>query len=372
MQNMIKKPFTLDRIIRLLIGLSITLLFFWLIQRLSNVLLPFLISWLLAYLLQPIVNFFQHKMKLKSRLLSVMLTLLMIGGVVIGGFMLLYPMVISEVDKFTYLITTSKFEFNVDSILPRAWQDDITNYVSHLNINSILHDENIMNGAKNLFPQIWNIVGLSIDLIVGMVTLIIMMIYLILILLDYENIAEGRFAIIPPKYRTIVNEIITDLELGMSRYFRGQALIALIVGVLFIIGFLIIKLPLAIVLGIMIGVLNLVPYLKAISLIPVALMGLLQSAETNQNFFSILLGIAIVFIVIQMIEDLIIVPKVMGKVTGLNPAVILLSLSVWGSLLGVAGMIIALPMTTLIISYYKRFVLNEINEEAQEVAEKDE
>ncbi|HEY5591611.1 MAG TPA: AI-2E family transporter, partial [Paludibacter sp.] len=53
-------------------------------------------------------------------------------------------------------------------------------------------------------------------------------------------------------------------------------------------------------------------------------------------------------------------PKIMGKVTGLNPAVILLSLSIWGSLMGMVGMIIALPMTTLIISYYKRFVLKKI------------
>ncbi|MBR5172756.1 MAG: AI-2E family transporter, partial [Phascolarctobacterium sp.] len=59
----------------------------------------------------------------------------------------------------------------------------------------------------------------------------------------------------------------------------------------------------------------------------------------------------------QCIQDLFLVPKIMGDVTGMNPAIILLSLSIWGALLGVTGMIIALPMTTLCISYYKRFVL---------------
>ena len=73
------------------------------------------------------------------------------------------------------------------------------------------------------------------------------------------------------------------------------------------------------------------------------------------------MGCFIVFLVVQGTQDLFLVPKIMGKAMGLNPAVILLSLSIWGSLLGIVGMIIALPITTLLISYYKRFVLN--NEE---------
>jgi len=112
-----------------------------------------------------------------------------------------------------------------------------------------------------------------------------------------------------------------------------------------------------------IGVLNMVPYLKVIGIIPTATMGLLQSVETGHSYGSILLGIAIVFLIIQLIEDLILTPKIMGKVTGLNPAIILLSLSIWGSLMGIVGMIIALPLTTLIMSYYKRFVLEADQQE---------
>ena len=67
----------------------------------------------------------------------------------------------------------------------------------------------------------------------------------------------------------------------------------------------------------------------------------------------------LVFIVVQLIEDIFIVPRVMGKVTGLNPAIILLSLSIWGTLLGFVGMIIALPLTTLFLSYYERYVIGD-------------
>jgi predicted PurR-regulated permease PerM len=68
-----------------------------------------------------------------------------------------------------------------------------------------------------------------------------------------------------------------------------------------------------------------------------------------------MLLVVIVFCVVQLIQDTILTPKIMGKVMGLNAAIILLSLSIWGSLLGIMGMIIALPMTTLLLTYYQRF-----------------
>jgi len=65
----------------------------------------------------------------------------------------------------------------------------------------------------------------------------------------------------------------------------------------------------------------------------------------------------VVFAVVQIIQDTFLVPKIMGKVAGLNSAIILLSLSIWGSLLGMLGMIIALPMTTLLLTYYQKYVI---------------
>jgi predicted PurR-regulated permease PerM len=72
-----------------------------------------------------------------------------------------------------------------------------------------------------------------------------------------------------------------------------------------------------------------------------------------------MLGALIVFAVVQTIQDTILTPKIMGHVMGLNSAIILLSLSIWGSLLGILGMIIALPMTTLLITYYQKYVVKK-------------
>ena len=149
-----------------------------------------------------------------------------------------------------------------------------------------------------------------------------------------------------------------DVETSMNRYFRGQSLIALCVGVLLAIGFKIINFPLAITLGLFIGFLNLIPYLQTIGLIPMVLLALLRSAETGENFW-VLFGLSLlVLIIVQAIQDLFLTPRIMGKAMGLNPAIILLSLSIWGTLLGFIGLIVALPLTTLCLSYYKRFILN--------------
>ena len=189
--------------------------------------------------------------------------------------------------------------------------------------------------------------------------MLIVLLYMFFILMDYEKLSAGWVTLIPKGKRTLATMIIQDLKEGMNAYFRGQALIALCVGVLFSIGFLIIDFPMAIGLGLFIGFLNLVPYLQTIGLVPTLLLAFIKSQETGTSFWIIVVSALAVFAIVQAIQDLILTPRIMGHAMGLNPAVILLSLSVWGSLLGFIGLIIALPLTTLLLSYYRRFVLKE-------------
>jgi predicted PurR-regulated permease PerM len=189
------------------------------------------------------------------------------------------------------------------------------------------------------------------------------LLYLFFILQDYEMITEGWITLIPKGSRSFAAQLAEDVKSGMNSYFRGQGLVALCVGVLFSLGFLIVGFPMAIALGMFMGFLNLVPYLQTVGFIPTILLSLLKAADTGENFWWILIPALIVFAVVQSIQDLFLVPKIMGDAMGLNPAVILLSLSVWGYLLGFIGLIIALPLTTLVISYYRRFVLEDNDEE---------
>ena len=183
--------------------------------------------------------------------------------------------------------------------------------------------------------------------------------YTFLILLDYEDINRGWPNLLPVRYRTFAKQVVSDVEVSMNKYFRGQALVALCVGILFSIGFLIIDFPIAVGLGMFIGLLNMVPYLQLIGFVPAILLAIVKAADTGQNFWMIMLLVLIVFAVVQIIQDTFLTPKIMGHVTGLHSAIILLSLSIWGSLLGILGMIIALPLTTLSINYYQKFVIRK-------------
>ena len=110
-------------------------------------------------------------------------------------------------------------------------------------------------------------------------------------------------------------------------------------------------------LGLFIGLLNMVPYLQLISLIPCTLLCVVSAVDGGESFWTLWVECMLLYIVCQAIQDLFLTPKIMGKYMGLNPAIILLSLSIWGSLLGLIGLIIALPLTTLLLSYYNRYII---------------
>jgi predicted PurR-regulated permease PerM len=357
------KPYTFDRVVRIVIGILILTTIFLLIRYLSTVLLPFLVAWLIAYILQPVVHLFQYKLKFKNRLLSVITTLLLMGGVITGIIMLISPIINNEIIRMSHLLSMYTQGFDVDSIIPISLQNEMREFIATIDFKAILNDPEFMESVKGVAPKLWLIVNNSLSFVFGFAVIFLIMLYTIFLLLDYEKVNNGLRKIIPVKNRELIYQIIDDIEAGMKRYFRGQSLVALIVGVLFTIGFYIVDLPMAIIMGIIIGILNLVPYLQTFSYPPILFLVFLKSIETGNGFGTELWPVAIVFLIVQPMQDLVLVPKIMGRVTGLKPAIILLSLSVWGALLGIVGVIIALPFTTLIVSYYKRFVLNEIKAE---------
>lgn len=354
-----RKKITFDSFIRGVIIAGIIIAILMLLKRLSGVLLPFFIAWLAAYLIYPLVTFFQHRLKLKSRVLSIFLALLLLAAAGTAAFYLLVPPMLAEFSRVKDLLITYFTDSSYGSNIPRNLSDFLRENIDPNLIKQIFQENNLMDMLKQALPPIWSLVTGSINLIYGIFTFFIILLYIVFILMDYESIAEGWPRLLPAKYRPFLTGIMNDVKEGMNKYFRGQAFVALCVGILFSIGFLIIDFPLAIGLGLFIGVLNLVPYLQIIGFIPTIILAILKAADTGGNFWLILAAALAVFAIVQAIEDGFIVPRVMGKITGLNPAIILLSLSIWGSLMGMLGMIIALPLTTLMLSYYQRFIINK-------------
>lgn len=353
-----KQTFDRDTIIRSIISLAVFVALFLLIRRLSGVLLPFLVSFVIAYMLAPLVNFFQHKCRLRSRILSVVVTLVLVIGFIVGAVAALTPAIRHQMNTLSQSIADYTRSFSAEEYFSPRVSEELKELVQNLDLQTLLSNAELQQAVKSLVPKVSSWISSGISTLAGLAVVFICLLYIIFLLIDYEKISQNWTQYIPARYSDRVQMLMSDLDKHMNGYFRGQALIAFIVGILFAIGFQIIGLPMGIAMGLIVGVLNLVPYMQALGIPPCILLGLIQAAETGRPVWVIALSITAVFVIVQVIQDLILTPRIMGNVTGMGPAMILLCLSVWGSLLGVVGMIIALPVTTLLISYYKRFVLH--------------
>ncbi|MCR4852777.1 MAG: AI-2E family transporter [Prevotella sp.] len=359
------KEITFDRFIRIMTVIVIVIAVFFVVNYLSSVLLPFFIAWLLAYLIYPLVKFVQYKMHVPTRALSIIVTLIFVIAFVTGIVWLIIPPMIEQFGKLSQLVTQYLQQQTNTNDLTVVIKDWIREHREQ--IQNVLQSPDMTEALKAAVPQLFSFVGQTANVIISIIGSMITLLYMFFILLDYEYLTDNWIRIFPKKVRPFWQEVMNDVEKALNAYVRGQGLVALSMGILFCIGFTIIDFPMAIGLGILIGILDLVPYLHTFALIPTAFLALLKAADTGQNFWVILASAVAIFIIVQIIIDMIITPKIMGKAMGLNPAILLLSLSVWGALLGFIGLIIALPLTTLLIAYYQRYVTRDTMEDEEQL-----
>lgn len=363
-KNFFEKQFTFDRVVRIIISIIILIAILFILDYLSAILIPFVIALILAYLMNPFVNLLQRLVK--KRFIAVLLSLVILFGAITTVIIILVPMITNEVthmgELVQDLVTESDLQNEIATYLPENIADKIENFIVSKDFQKLFEGNEIKDlttfATKKILPTIGNIFSETINVVLGILSLAIVILYLIFLLIGYNDVVAEWKTLIPPKYKNMILGFLHDFEVAMNKYFRAQMLIATIVGVLFSIGFIIIGLPMGIVLGIFIGMLNMIPYMQNLALIPAVFLALMKSLETGSNLWVILGLVLLVFLVIQIIQDAVLVPKIMGDAIGLNPAVILLSLSIWGKTLGTLGLLIALPITYLIISYYRRFINN--------------
>lgn len=331
----------------------------WMINKLRNVLLPFCLACLIAYLLEPLVELNKRCMRLRGRALAVVMTLLEVTIVIGLLWYFFVPSIIDEIGQIGELIKNSRTSNVTVPFVPEDISRPIREWISSIDLADILSGSHM----GSLLSSGTSLIASTIDFLLHTLEWLLTFIYVIFIMIDYRSLMSGFRMLVPKRYRKVAYKIGDDIKDSMNRYFRSQALIALCAAVLYCIGFSIVGIPLAIVLGIMVGILYLIPYFQYITLIPVALVCLIDSMTGTAHFWPELGQCILVYVVSQSICDYVLTPKIMGHAMGLNPAIILLSLSVWGSLMGIIGMIIALPMTTLLLAYYQQYVVGDKQDE---------
>ena len=354
-----RRPYTFDRVVRLVLSALGVIGAIWLIDILSSVLLPFVVAWLIAYLLEPLVQYNRKLLRVRRRVLPVMITLFECVLLLSAVSVFVVPSVLNEMHHLAGAVTTYSVEHNNVSQIPAEIQDYIRENIDFVAISKQLTGQD----WRSLLSTVGSFIAGGYDVVMGVFSWFVVLLYIVFIMLDYERLLLGFRHLVPPRYRNVTFGILDDVTRSMNHYFRGQALVASIVGVLFAIGFLIIGMPMAIVLGLFIGLLNMVPYLQLISLVPATLLCLVWSVDGGRSFWNLWFSAMAVYIVVQCIQDLFLTPKIMVHAMGLNPALILLSLSIWGTLMGFIGLIIALPLTTLLLAYYDRYITRSENGE---------
>jgi predicted PurR-regulated permease PerM len=369
---MIKRIWTIDRVMRLLFmatGLGILL---WILNYLSAVLAPFFAAFLVAYIFDPLVCKIQNKVKYRVVAVAIVISMMVL---VIGGAMWIFiPMVVGEVRHLGVLIqklfSDSTWMERLSAFVPQDLWREFKSLISWDKVAVAMQSLDFWNAAQSMagkvLPSAWGVVTKTSSLVMWLSGVGLIFMYLVFIMLDMPKLRKGVRNLFPTRYKQGASEFAMEMDRFMGSYFRAQSFVALSVGILYAIGFGAIGLPMGVAFGLFSGALNMIPYLQ-LTTIPLALLlAVVYALEKGMPFWEVAIIVLVIYLVVQLIQDMILVPKIVGSSMNLPPVGILLSLSIWGKLLGFLGLIVAIPFTCLCLVY-----IDKIQKKADAIVESD-
>jgi putative membrane protein len=356
----LKPVIDFDRFVRGLLFLAVITILVLGLRWLSPVLIPFFAAWAIAWILAPVVNFFQHTCRLRSRVLSVLITLALLIGLGCAVAWLIIPPLIDGVTQIKEALLSYLASGHIRNIHLPEWLDHLMQqWLDQGKIQSMLRSDNLTKTIRETLPHVWNMLVSTANLVMSLVGAAFGALYLFFLLLDYDYYTTAWINWLPRTQRNFFRRLSEDLGRNMRGYFRGQALVALSNCVMFTLGFWIIGLPMPLGMGLFVGLISFIPYVQVVGFAPAAVLALMEMSDTGRSFWGLMALVLLVYIVVQVLQDTVFTPHIMGKIMGLSSAMVLLSLSIWSYMAGIIGLIIALPLTTIILAYYKRYILKE-------------
>ncbi|WP_035143036.1 AI-2E family transporter [Schnuerera ultunensis] len=303
---------------------------------LSDTFKTIIISAVLAYLFNPIINFFEkHKI---SRGWGVLIVYMVIIGIIIILSFLVFPKTGKEVKRFLAVLPMyfEKFSNFVDDLYYKYYTNmdnmpPILQGIEGVILNSFQNVENaIITNISRFFEGI-------ISTFSKIISLILIPILTFYFLKDKEYFKTKIYLTIPKKMRREVKEVSLEIDRVLSQFIRGRLILAIYVGIATTILLMILGIDFAIVIGIITGVADIIPYFGPfLGFLPAVFFALLNSPIKA-------LWVAVLFVGIQWIENNVLAPKIIGETTGIHPITILLALIIGGGLFGVMGMIFSIP-----------------------------
>lgn len=329
-----------------------------------SVLLPYILGLVLAYLLLPLVNWLDRHLPARlhtwrvARPLSIVLTYLVLLVLIVGIFAFVVPVVIEQVN---FLIDNwpelaSRVEHWGErglgwytETIPGDWQETI-----ETNLKSLADD--LLTALQNGLIATVRTVSSTISFVIGLVVIPFWLFY---ILHDESQVKSGVLRALPQQLRDDVVCMARLIDDVLSAYLRGQLLLVLFVGGMAMVALFIIGVPFALVLGIIAGLFEILPFVGPIlGAIPAVVVALLSDPASA-------IWVAVSFFAIQQVENLILVPRISGKSVQLHPAMVMVVLVIGNELAGFLGMLIAVPLTAVVRDVFKYLYLRLLDEPLQ-------
>jgi len=307
------------------------------------ILVPMLCSLALAYLLAPVVVWFERRgwSRSSSVLLTISgatVTLVLILIFILPGF---WGQLVKTYDQARSLVEDKT---HVQSLLKSVEQISPPVY-------KFLESKLIKSGESDLFERVFSMAGQwlqkglfsLVDVTASMLDLLLIPFFVYYLLADYRAMRARLDRLIPPRHRTVASTLISRINFVISSYVRSQLVIALVMGVLYAIGFAIARVPLALSIGLLSGLLNFIPYLGTLTGLTLSL----SFVALNGGGLPQILGVVLVFIIVQSVEGYYLTPKLLGGSLDLHPMWVLVGLMIGGSLFGILGIILAVPVIAI-------------------------
>ena len=349
-----RRGITVERFLHIVLVSAIVVLSLFLLNAVRDVLLPFVVGLAIAYLMYPFMMRVQRVLRLRAlaALFTAFLALFVIGGLV----WLIADIIALEVQELRRLLGERLTPENLMNEA-LALEHQVLGTVDPEELKAMVSPERLQELGQKAVPGFLKGVSGVLGVLATLGTIGAVALYTFFILMDQERIIDGIRSLFPSRSRGLLKEVVQDLARDLNIYFRGQFLVSMGLAVVYATGFKLIGLPVGIGIGILAGLLNMVPYMAILSIVPATFSAALMSLDTGDAFTAIMAQVLIVYAVAIVMDNMVLTPRILGKATGLPPAMVLLALSVWGSLMGLLGMILALPFTTVLIAYLKRYVL---------------
>lgn len=333
--------------VRWLLYMAFIIIGYLILNRLAPVFTPLLVSAGIAYLLDPLVD--RLVTRGVQRVWAVTVLLVAFLGMVATAVILLIPLVVKDLTLFIKDLpgmienAAAWIGTNVGYEVPVSWQE----YLKSPEVSSMLRE--VAGPATTLAAAA---VGGFFAFLGFLAELLIIPVFAFYFLLDWDEIVARGRTMIPPRHRPNVTSIAIEIDSVVSEWIRGQLTVVTILAVLYALAFFILGVPLAISVGVLVGLLTIIPFLGTIAgaIITVILI-LLDWHGPGQ-----LAAVGGVFVVLHLLEAAVLTPKIVGKKVGLSETAALFAVLAGGKLLGFAGVLLAVPLAASIGVLVRRIV----------------